>query len=475
MKLHKTDDGKLVERLNTPVLKTGSPSRGSRVRIPHFPPFRLNRNPNSPIPVVTTKRLLHNKKMKMLNKGFLLIFLAFINLGCSENFGKFFDQTEVQVQTLKPIQKNNKIFNKFGTLEKFEWAPPKYQIGFVYDVYYYIPKSIVETQNSPALIFMHGGGNSTLTREGSNKTVLGYSKTVIAAAEKYKFIAILPSANGLNWGGHTETLLNGLADLARNQLYFDTNRLGVSGHSMGGMGLTRTFNRLANHFSFVNALSAGMNDTTQVEERLIKMYNIKYSHQLGTQDHFTAFIDWTKQLEKNVKKMEDKYGDKSFFEIEWFQDKHVYTSEQTAKLEELFKWKREIYQKKLYGQIFFDDVRLTENNIQFHLEGDHRYLWIENISAAKRDNFNFQLLAENNKIEISFSKDQNGNTLFPQSKKFKLYLSSKIFDLEKDILVYVEGDLVARYSSPSSLDRRSGFIVNEDPNTKYNDVFEFSF
>ena len=35
---NKTDGGKLVERLNTPVLKTGSPSRGSRVRIPRFPP-----------------------------------------------------------------------------------------------------------------------------------------------------------------------------------------------------------------------------------------------------------------------------------------------------------------------------------------------------------------------------------------------------------------------------------------------------
>ncbi len=39
VKLHKTINGKLVERLNTPVLKTGSPSRGSRVRIPRFPPL----------------------------------------------------------------------------------------------------------------------------------------------------------------------------------------------------------------------------------------------------------------------------------------------------------------------------------------------------------------------------------------------------------------------------------------------------
>lgn len=39
LKTNKTVDGELVERLNTPVLKTGSPSRGSRVRIPRSPPF----------------------------------------------------------------------------------------------------------------------------------------------------------------------------------------------------------------------------------------------------------------------------------------------------------------------------------------------------------------------------------------------------------------------------------------------------
>lgn len=41
---YKTVDGKLVERLNTPVLKTGIPSRGSRVRIPHFPPLTAFRS-----------------------------------------------------------------------------------------------------------------------------------------------------------------------------------------------------------------------------------------------------------------------------------------------------------------------------------------------------------------------------------------------------------------------------------------------
>ncbi len=376
---------------------------------------------------------------------------------------------------LQPIHKEDSIFKKVGSVQKFEWVPTGYQSGFVYDIYYYIPASIQDSKNSPALVFMHGGGESTLTREGANKAVNKYIKEVVAAAEKYKFIAVLPSSNGLNWGGHTERILTELAQLLRTNLNFDTNRLGVSGHSMGGMGITRTFTRLVNDYSFVNSISSAMNDTTQTEDRLAKMYNIKYSHQLGTKDTFEVFITWTKALEKNIKMMEQNHQKVSQFEMEWFDDAHVYKPAQTKKLESLFQGQRNLFQNDLYGQIYFDQKSYTENLIQFSVTGSNRYLWVENIPTTVSDYFNFEAKALKNRIDFNFNKDEDKYTIYPKSKKFKIYLSSKMFDLSKDINIYDEGYFVAKYKAKPAADRKPGLMDKDDLNTGYDDVFEFKF
>ncbi len=377
--------------------------------------------------------------------------------------------------TLTPIQKQDGVFNEFGSVQKFEWVPTGYSKDFVYDIYYYIPTSIQNSNNSPALVFMHGGGASTINREGSNKAVNIYMKEVVAAAEKYKFIAILPSANGLNWSGHTQRILGELAQLLREHLNFDTNRLGLSGHSMGGMGITRTFTHLVNDYSFVNSISSAMNDATQTDARLSKMYNIKYSHQLGLKDHFTDFVIWTKKLEANVKDMEERHNKKSQFEMEWFDDGHVYTSAQTKKLESLFKGQRKIFQNELFGEIYFDIKAYTENAINYTVLGSKRYLWMENMATTVSDHFQFEATVKNNIVNVNFFKDEDGYTIYPKSKKFKIYVSSKIFDLTKDIVVYDEGYFITRYIAKSKADLKPGLIDKDDPNTAYDDVFEFTF
>lgn len=376
---------------------------------------------------------------------------------------------------LAPVQKQSTLFKKFGTVEKFEWVPTGYKKDFVYDIYYYIPTSIKDTKNSPALVFMHGGGESTLTRDGANKAVNIYVKEVVAAAEKYKFVAILPSSNGLNWGGHTQRMLSELATLLRAHLNFDTNRLGLSGHSMGGMGITRTFTRIINDYSFVNSISSAMSDANQIEDRLSKMYNIKYSHQLGTKDSFPVFITWSKLLEQNVKDMEWNHRKSSKFEMEWFEDGHVYGPAQTKKLESLFKVKRDIFQNELFGEIYFDSKSYMENKIGYTVIGTHRYLWVENIPVSVTDFFNFEVKAAKNRIDFNFYKDIDGYTVYPKSKKFKIYLSEKMFDLTQDISIYDEGYFVAKYKAKAKADRKSGLMDKDDPNSAYDDEFEFKF
>lgn len=379
------------------------------------------------------------------------------------------EEIPVSEEALKAIQKSDKYFKLFGKLQKFEWVPKGYQDGFVYDIYYYIPKSIETTKNSPALIFMHGGGASTMTREGANKVVSqNYSRTVIAAAEKHKFIAVMPASNGLNWGSHTDLILSELSSLMRDQLNFDTNRLGLSGHSMGGMGIGRNYQRVVNDFSFANPISSAIGLGNQTEERISKMFNIKFTHQQGTKDHFPEFITWNQALEVKVKEVEAKYNSKAKFEMEWFDDAHVYTAAQTNKLGTLFKEKREIFQKNLYAQIYLTDKDLEENKIKFRAKGNNRYLWIENIPTVKEDVINFVLESDQNQIHLNFKT-------FPISKKFKLYLSSKIFELNKNIPIYVNGKLVAEYHAKTSSTRKSGLIAANDPASKYEDLFEFSF
>jgi hypothetical protein len=418
------------------------------------------------------------KKTSLLSK-ILLISLTALNFSCAKsddaNAAPAAPVVETEKIVLQPIQKEDSVFKKVGSIQKFEWVPSGYQSGFVYDIYYYIPTSIQNSKNSPALVFMHGGGESTLTREGANKAVNIYIKEVVAAAEKYKFIAVLPSSNGLNWGGHTERILTELAKLLRTNLNFDTNRLGLSGHSMGGMGISRTFTRLVNDYSFVNSISSMIAEDGQTEDRLTKMYNIKYSHQLGTKDKFTAFIPVTQTLEKNVKAMEQSHQKKSLFEMEWFDDGHVYTPAQTKKLESLFQGQRNLFQNDVYGQIYFDQKSYTEHSIQFSVTGSNRYLWVENIPTTINDHFNFEAKALKNRIDFNFNKDEDHYTIYPHSKKFKIYLSSKMFDLSKDINIYDEGYFVAKYKAKPAADRKPGLMDKDDLNTAYDDVFEFKF
>lgn len=412
----------------------------------------------------------------------LLLSITSITLSCSQSDDSTPSASPVaptkpvlESSELAPIQKQNTLFKKFGSVQKFDWVPTGYQKDFVYDIYYYIPTSIQKTKDSPALVFMHGGGESTLTRDGSNKAVNIYIKEVVAAAEKYKFIAVLPSSNGLNWGGHTQRAVTELATLLRAHLNFDTNRLGLSGHSMGGMGITRSFIRIINDYSFVNSISSAMNDTTQGEDRLTKMYNIKYSHQLGTKDSFDTFIKWTKTLEQNVKDMEWNRRKTSMFELEWFDDGHVYGAAQTKKLESLFKVQRNIFQNELYGQIYFDSKSYVDNNITFTVIGTKRYLWVENVPTTISDIFNFEVKADKNRVDFNFYKDVDGYTIYPKSKTFKVYLSEKMFDLSKDINIYDEGYFVAKYKAKTKSDRKSGLMDKDDPHSAYDDVFEFKF
>ncbi len=338
------------------------------------------------------------------------------------------------------IIKDQTYFNTIGSVASFSWAPERYQNEFRYDIFYYIPESIKEEKNVPALIFNHGGGSSTMNREGSIRAVNLYIKDLKRLADELKMIVVLPSANGLNWGGHTRGLVRDLARLVRKDLEVDVNRMGLSGHSMGGMGITRSYLWVADEFSFFLPMAAGMDVNHQTEEHLNKVFNVPYIHLQGKADHFEIFITRCEEQLRRTKELELKYNQFSMFDMIFYEGSHNYNYE-------LFKSKvnrmmgafpRDLFQKELWGSLHTVKSVNTENGIAYDYDSEARYFWVEaretDLSVAERIDFHAKI--EGQKIFIDLKE------IPKQSRVLRLYLSSKMMDLSQTIEVYLNGSLM---------------------------------
>src|SRR5690606_33615734 len=139
---------------------------------------------------------------------------------------------------------------QYGNISSEQWAPANYPQDFKYDVLYYQPQSLKGKKNSKVLVFLHGGGASTVTRAGALSVSSSYISNLKSIADNLGFTLIVPSSSSLNWGGHTRVMLEALARELKQDKRFDAKRIGLSGHSMGGMGITRNFFWLADDFAF---------------------------------------------------------------------------------------------------------------------------------------------------------------------------------------------------------------------------------
>ena len=338
------------------------------------------------------------------------------------------------------IIKDQTYFNTIGSIASFNWAPERYQNDFRYDIFYYIPESIKEEKNVPALIFNHGGGSSTMNREGSIRAVNLYINDLKRLADELKMIVVLPSANGLNWGGHTRGLVRDLARLVRKDLEVDVNRMGLSGHSMGGMGITRSYLWVADEFSFFLPMAAGMDVNHQTEEHLNKVFNIPYIHLQGKRDHFEIFITRCEEQLRRTRELELKYNQFSMLDMVFYEGSHNYDYE-------LFKSKvnrmmgafpRDLYQKELWGSLHTVKSVNTENGIAYDYDSEARYFWVEaretDFSVAERIDFHAKI--DGQKILIDLKE------IPKQTRLLRVYLSSKMIDLSLSIEVYLNGSLI---------------------------------
>lgn len=355
-------------------------------------------------------------------------------------------------------------FDKIGSIDSFRWAPERYENDFRYDIFYYIPKSVEKKSNVPALIFNHGGGGSTMDRAGSIAAVKLYINDLRRLADELGIIVVLPSANGLNWGGHTRGIMKELAALMKADLDVDDNRIGLSGHSMGGMGITRTYSWLADEFAFFLPQAAGMDEVAQTEQYLNKVFNVPYVHLQGLNDHFDVFVTRCREQLKRTKALEEVYGIPSKLEITFYNGSHNYDLGLfKSTLDRLIKTApRDLYQKELWGTFDMTNRKVVENNITFHINSENRYFWLEltdsDESIPERINVHAKIVG--NAINIDMP------VMPKNSKALKVYLHSNMVDLNQDVEVFLNGKSVSlRKAAPgilTNMDAKDPGFVFED-------------
>jgi hypothetical protein len=347
-------------------------------------------------------------------------------------------------------------FHTIGSIDSFQWAPSRYENSFKYDILYYIPTHIKDSERVASLIFTHGGGTTTLDRVGSLKYVNVYIPDLKRIANDLGIIVVLPSSNGLNWGGHTRGLLKELVRLMRKELNLDSNRIGVSGHSMGGMGITRNYIWTADEFAFYLPMSAGMDVNKQNEQQLNKVFNVPYVHLQGINDHFTIFINWCQEQLKRTKNLAVLYDTPSKLEIIYYNGSHNYNFELfKSTLNRLITTSpRNLYQKTLYGSIHTIKSKNVENNITYDYDSVSRYFWIEltNTDLTNPERIDFKASVVGNNIEIEMP------VMPVQSNGLKIYIHSLLVDLNKTVEVLINGKVATRRVA------KAGVLRNMDAN-----------
>lgn len=332
-------------------------------------------------------------------------------------------------------------FRSTGKVDSFQWAPERYQSAFRYDVLYYIPDSIKDLENVKTLIFMHGGGNSTLTREGSLSVASSYMRSdMVRLANDLKMVVVVPSASGLNWGGHTVGMIRDLNHLMRKELSVDHNNMGLSGHSMGGMGIGRSYLYLADEFAYFMPMAAGIDVAIQNEEQLNKVFNVPYVHLQGMKDHFQIFVERCQEQVKRTLVLQEKYQSTSRLEMIYYDGAHNYDYNlMKTTMQRLQASPRNIYQNTLYGTLNYNNNFYTDNNITFQRGSSYRYFWVEIIEASgtNPERLDFRATILNNVIKIDFLQTpSNIDTV-------RINLSKKLFSAHKQVELIVNGKLIA--------------------------------
>jgi hypothetical protein len=332
------------------------------------------------------------------------------------------------------------IFNNYAKIDGVEKKLSDY------DILYYVPAKLKGKKNIKALIFLHGGGQSTMTRSGSLKVAKSYINDLKTMADQLNVALICPSGSSQNWGGHMIDMLRDLKTIAVKDLNIDRNSIGLTGHSLGGMGITRSAHWLASEFSFFMPVAAGFDFNIKdervnaVRKRNNSLYmntyfNHNYVHLQGLQDHFQVFVERAKEQKNRIEQKEKLFNRDSKFNLIFYNGTHNYPkAKYLTLLESELKKKRNPYQLFISGMEYNVNELVKNqwtNGFEIYYGKMNSYFWVEGLKHTeyKKVNSVYGVIKEN---VVSLTLDKN-------ISKVRVYLDQKMVDLNKTVIIKVNG------------------------------------
>ncbi len=311
-------------------------------------------------------------------------------------------------------------------------------------VQYYIPSSIDLTKldEVSSVIFLHGGGGST---GGLPDGALGVANTYINSflrdfSEENQFISIVP-VSPLNWGWNTSFIVRDLAKYLKNVEGLNPNKIVVSGHSMGGMGLSRSSYLVIDQVAGVAPSASGVEVEKRQDWKISSYFNTIFKRQQGLNDHFEEFVTYSREEEAQINDLSALLNfDPNYRLYEHNGNHNLNASELGEQIREIASEGRNIYQKRLFANFYFSERR--RDIFQWpnlHLHSLPTFFWLE---ALEFDDPNFDTDQVSTSTLIAEIKDQK---IFLQDQfrrnkvnKLRIYLSNELLDLSKPIQIIYE-------------------------------------
>ena len=330
------------------------------------------------------------------------------------------------------------LFGKYGSVTHVMFRPVGSPLDFKYDVLYYIPESLKGKKNLKTLIFLHGGGSSTQTRSGSLNVARSYMNNLKDVADSLGVVLVAPSGSSINWGGHIHSYLRSLTRRLRVELPIDPNKIALSGHSMGGMGITRNAHWFADDYAFFMPTAAGMAERHQTERHLRTYFNLKYYHLQGRYDHFQSFITLCNKQKAKLEELEEQYGRLSGFTLDFYNGGHNYPKQYYESLlkSQFDLLTRDLFQKELFGMFYGVDKTHPDGHtgIEFYIGPRSSYYWLEAIEYEEEKKVSeFTAKITDNLITIDIQEGV---------KALRVYLSKKMIDFSLPLKVIVNDEVL---------------------------------
>ncbi len=357
-------------------------------------------------------------------------------------------ESAVADQTLERININDSNSDKsifeslvYGGVQHRKFQIPKSPLDFKYDILYYIPKNLKGSTAIKALVFLHGGGASTANRTSSLSVAKSYMDDLISIAEDLNIMLILPSGSSHQWSYHTSTYLRAINKELSDTGLIDMESIGLSGHSMGGMAITREAQNLADQYAFMMPIAAGMADYMRKDHNLLSYFNFPYTHLQGKYDHFQSFISRTENQIDAVTKLEKLHSMKAPYKVIFYEGSHNYDKVLLKnQLKDHFKLKINRNQKVLFGNFLSAD-RVDNNqytyNYDLFIGARRKYFWIELGETTKElASIYFKANIENNNIRLSFSDSI--------AKSIYINIDNEMLNFNKEIKIFLNDHEIDR-------------------------------